>query len=685
VIKSFGGVKLEQVTKGLYLDREAASRNHVGLPGISTAKDSVLDVRESSSQVSSLRVLEVIMLWLTTRKLKSRDLETRRGAIEDLAKSGSRRAVRPLVEVLTTDPSEAIRLAAVEALGGFPYAESITGLGSAVADADASVRAAAARALGKSGDPWACDFLAKALKDGNCDVRNAAAAALGTLIADPHQRATYLVERQMYAEAAREGTAAVQPLLLALTAHKKDALAALMGIGQPSVDDLICGFKDGAWVAKVLGEIGGARAIDLLTMALKSKNDGPWVANALGEIGGARTIDVLTLALKSKQKEMRLAAVEALARIGTEGIAGSLAGAMADSDGDVSRVAAHALAKLEKPPPAPFVDALVNPDYLRRKQALEVLQKLSWQPSNSSERIKYAIARQNYAQASEEGEAAIAPLAEALRWSAAPLEALRNMASPRAIRPIVQSAVGRTSEAWRAVKLLREILITRPDTVGIDELRELGRLGPVEQMKKPGLAWNSPTCFEPLNCSRVRLLARQELMRRGVDEHWPVSADDQTSIEGLRKELLSGTDYEGKAAMALGMAGDPRAVPALLEAMGLAKVRNKGQVIRAIGATGDARGLGPLIALLRQPTIRSPYGDDYASRAVEAVEEILKDSAHEVPTNDLQEISTIEIATGVGEHDDYTEYRYVVSFAFAKNLARKELSRRNLTLAGTGL
>lgn len=596
------------------------------------------------------------MLWLTARKLKSRDWKTRQKAMEDLAKSRSRRAIRPLVEVLTGDPSEAARLAAAEALGGFQDAESITGLSSAlVGDASANVRSAAARALGRSADPGACDSLASALKDGSGDVRDAAAEALRTLIADPHQRATYLVERQMYVEAAREGTAAVEPLLIALKERNKDALAALVAIDQPSVDDLICTFNAGTWVAQTLGEIGGSRAVDLLTMTLKS-NKG----------------------------EMRLAAVKALARIGAKETPGLLAGAMTDRDPNVSEAAAHALAKLETPPLDPFVDALVASDHFRRKQALEVLKRLRWQPSNSVERIKYAIARENYAEASQEGDAAIVPLAEALRHSSEPLEALRNIRNPQAIQPIVRFARGRTPDAWRAARMLRQILITRPDTVGIDDLRELARLDRVEQMKKPGLAWNSPKSFEPVNCSRVRELARLELVRRGVDERWPCAAEDETSIEGLMKELLSGADDEGTAAMALGMIGAPGVVPALLDALRSADARNKGQVIRAIGATGDARGLPPLLSLLRQPTIRSPYGENYASRAVEAVEDILKDSAHEVPTSDLQEICAMEIGTGVGENEDYTEYRFLVGFPQARNLARTELSRRNLAPVGTG-
>ena len=91
----------------------------------------------------------------------------------------------------------------------------------------------------------------------------------------------------------------------------------------------------------------------------------------------------------------------------------ALAAAMSDSDVNVKRAAA-ALAKLETVPAEPFVKALTSSDFSVRKQAVSMLLKIQWKPGNTQERIAYAVARRDFAQAAAEGSVAIDALGEAL-------------------------------------------------------------------------------------------------------------------------------------------------------------------------------------------------------------------------------------------------------------------------------
>lgn len=119
------------------------------------------------------------------------------------------------------------------------------------------------------------------------------------------------------------GTLSVEELVQAFknndTIVQSSAYIALIGIGKPAVDPLICALKDNdsdvqKWAAASLGFIKDNRAVDPLIQALKD-NDSEVrrsAADALGRINDTRAVEPLTWALKDEDKNVQSAAEVAL-------------------------------------------------------------------------------------------------------------------------------------------------------------------------------------------------------------------------------------------------------------------------------------------------------------------------------------------------------------------------------------
>jgi HEAT repeat protein len=136
---------------------------------------------------------EKAMLWLTLRKLKSKDKKIRLAAVADLSHSKNSDSLAPLRSAATCDLHQEVRLAAVNAL---VERRDSTGLRLALRDPEAEIRYTAVRALGETGDDewftWAvldttgggeCMSDLAAIKqlmaETNPDVRASAQKALG--------------------------------------------------------------------------------------------------------------------------------------------------------------------------------------------------------------------------------------------------------------------------------------------------------------------------------------------------------------------------------------------------------------------------------------------------------------------------------------------------------------------------
>jgi HEAT repeat protein len=110
--------------------------------------------------------------------LKDSDNPNRRLVVEALSQTGDARAVQPIIDALK-DKEPHVRVAAVEALGRMKEPRAVDGLTKALRDQDHLVRAAAANALGKIGGATAA--LLPLLKDAQWGVRQATVEALARM------------------------------------------------------------------------------------------------------------------------------------------------------------------------------------------------------------------------------------------------------------------------------------------------------------------------------------------------------------------------------------------------------------------------------------------------------------------------------------------------------------------------
>lgn len=114
----------------------------------------------------------------------------------------------------------------------------------------------------------------------------------------------------------------------------------------------VLGYERGQWVrkdsARALGELGDARAVEPLIIALKDKDEFvvSEAAEALGKLGDTRAVLPLTLLLKHRESFVRSAAARSLGKLGDSNAVESLTLALDDKDEFVHDSAARALQTL---------------------------------------------------------------------------------------------------------------------------------------------------------------------------------------------------------------------------------------------------------------------------------------------------------------------------------------------------
>jgi HEAT repeat protein len=291
--------------------------------------------------------------------LRDRSQISRRNAVEALAMLEDDRVPRVLRDCLT-DPDTQVRVAAAEELAKHPGKESVEALALALNDCEPLLRAAAACSLGRLEDRTAVPSLVQALQDSHWSVRKAAVDTLGRLAA---------VE-------------AATPLGAALKDPDADvreaAVIALGQIGdQCAVEWLVASLADPASTvrhaaAAVLNSLdpewdhsdGARRAVTVLEPLLQAREY--WVRHAASAVvtrlrgerpdprqlrpgpqeSSSRRIKVLqTLigAVEDFDRDIRLAAVEALGRLEDLSCAGHLRSLLNDPDEWVQMAAGKAL------------------------------------------------------------------------------------------------------------------------------------------------------------------------------------------------------------------------------------------------------------------------------------------------------------------------------------------------------
>jgi serine/threonine-protein kinase len=205
--------------------------------------------------------------------LRDPDMEVQNRAVDVVVRAKDPDTMKYLVEVLK-DENEYARRAAVEVLNHLGTARDIKQLLQVIKDDDWWVRTRAADALGKIGGPRVVDAVIELIRDEDEEVRRAAIEILN---------------------------------------QTKDERA---------VNFLIEATKDKDWwvserAVDALAEIGSKKAVPALLELLKSDNTRslPTIARALGKIGDTRVIESLVQLLERPEKEIKVEAIGALARL----------------------------------------------------------------------------------------------------------------------------------------------------------------------------------------------------------------------------------------------------------------------------------------------------------------------------------------------------------------------------------
>ncbi|MBS0387094.1 MAG: HEAT repeat domain-containing protein [Proteobacteria bacterium] len=204
------------------------------------------------------------------------EIEVQNRAVEVLIKAKDPQTIRYLVPVLK-DENEYSRRAAVEVLNEIGNAGSVKFLLAAIKDSDWWVRSRAGDALGKIGGPKVIDAVLELARDQDEDIRRAAIEILN---------------------------------------QTKDERA---------IAQLINATRDKDWwvserAVDALAEIGSDKAMPRLTEMLKTAPAKalPVVVRAVGKIGNAGHVGLIAPFLARSEKEIRVEAIGALAKLASE-------------------------------------------------------------------------------------------------------------------------------------------------------------------------------------------------------------------------------------------------------------------------------------------------------------------------------------------------------------------------------
>jgi len=278
---------------------------------------------------------------------------------------------------------------------------------------DSGVRTQAARALGEVGDSEAAKWLLVACEDED-----------------------FLVRIQAHEALVKIGEAAVVPIIEDL---------GTFGLSSKP-------FTSFTFKIKILGKIGGHRAVNTLINTLKSDKLRlrEAVVEALGETGDARAVKpLITAALKDNDMEnkvLKLATV-AIGKIGDPGAVDPFINALKDKDFLVRKNAVIALHRLGDPKAVgPLIGALKDTDSRVRKGAADALKELGWKPNDRETEAWYWVARKEWEKAINLGSEAVEPLIIALKdensfVSDKAAEALGEIGDKRAVEPLVAFAL----------------------------------------------------------------------------------------------------------------------------------------------------------------------------------------------------------------------------------------------------
>lgn len=320
-------------------------------------------------------------------------------AVECLADLRDAQAVKPLLESLRSD-EPGVRAAAAAALGQVGDARAVEPLLRALKDAHRQVCLAAASSLSKLGDVRTVEPIMELLRHRAPDVRAGALDALGRLrdaravpqivqcLQDPD---TEVRENAVAALGALRDDEAIEPLVAALT----DSYTTVRQAAARALRSL-----DPHWEKSR----EALRAIPQLQAALKSKEY--WVrhsaAEVLNRLGRVQPREVPLLTDSDGARQKRHAA------------ANVMLGLLGDRDRGFRLAAAEALGRLGLPETTSHLAArLADDDYGVQVAAARSLENLRWQPPSGEDRARQLVLLEKWPEARALGIEALGALGEA--------------------------------------------------------------------------------------------------------------------------------------------------------------------------------------------------------------------------------------------------------------------------------
>jgi HEAT repeat protein len=351
---------------------------------------------------------------------------------------------------LLTDPDPRVRESAVKIAGYFGYGECVELLLERCRDEEESVRRAAIESIAYTEDERVASVLADALKNETPRMRASAAQAFAQVegdgalphlmaaLEDPDQWVRYFAARSIgqhrYAESL-------------------DALARLAQTDRAGHVRIAA--------LESLGQIGGARAVEILTPLSEAADIEIACAaiNGLGMMSHPDALPPLLSALRSPDSYRRITALAALGKRGGPGAAQTIQWvAAADPDPEVAQAAIDALARLATPEAIatlveltadgrlrePSIDALAR---LGKEHIQAIGQGLAHAQARVRRALGEALGRMKQALASELLNAALDDEDAAVRLAA--VNALVHMSNRGAERKLVTLARADSDPAVR--------------------------------------------------------------------------------------------------------------------------------------------------------------------------------------------------------------------------------------------
>jgi HEAT repeat protein len=299
---------------------------------------------------------------LLTEQLRAEDMETRQAAAVALGRIGDRRATLPLVAAL--DDRE-LAVPAAGALARIGDRAAFDALLARLGDPDPSIRQAVIAALNSIGHPDMPPRVADLLGDPDPLVRESAVRIAG-YFGYPECLDRFLACCQDPVESVRR--TAVEHAALFEDDRMFDALAHALASDVAAVR---------AAAASALARASHRSAGPMLTAALHDSD--PWVRYAvvrsLGVTGDPAALrELVPMLREDPAPHVRLAAIDAIARLKPPDAVRVLEPLTASSNDDISRAAITALAHVDQPEALPLLERFLRaPEPWRRHAAIDAV------------------------------------------------------------------------------------------------------------------------------------------------------------------------------------------------------------------------------------------------------------------------------------------------------------------------